>query len=50
MPDAVVWNPWVNKAATMADLELDGWKQFSMNWSSNLTYYFKFDTDFELDN
>lgn len=25
-PDVVVWNPWVDKCATMADMPADGWR------------------------
>lgn len=28
LPDAVVWNPWQEKGASLADLESDGYKKF----------------------
>jgi glucose-6-phosphate 1-epimerase len=28
LPDAVVWNAWIAKAASMADMEPDGWKRY----------------------
>lgn len=29
MPEAVVWNPHVEKSAGMADLEKNGWRHFA---------------------